>query len=216
MYKIKKFIQQKTGESIRCLFILLITFSTATIAGSWQQNVTIGGFNKVHIYTPDTLSAIGNGQALLIVLHGCVQPIDNYLTANLETAAETYGMVIAVPDSMNKAGFSCWSYWQGAISRTAGDYKNLISLANTLSSDVNRTIDAQQVYIAGLSSGAAMSAQTACLAPTFLQVLRQVQGPLLAQVQTEQYPLVKLYHRQPLSLVVKAMLVAIKITLIVK
>ncbi|MCH8538712.1 MAG: esterase, partial [Alkalimonas sp.] len=105
------------------------------VAGSWQQNAGVGGFNNVHIYTPDSVSAIGQGRGLLVVLHGCTQSINAYLTANLEQAAEQYGLVIAVPDAMNKAGFGCWSYWQGTKSRNAGDYQNLIALANSLVAD---------------------------------------------------------------------------------
>ncbi|MCU7553436.1 PHB depolymerase family esterase [Alteromonas sp. ASW11-19] len=146
-------------------------------AGSWQNNQSVGGFNRVHIYTPDGQSAIGNGRALLVVLHGCTHSIDAYLTANLEAAAETYGMVVAVPDAMNKAGFGCWSYWQGAKSRSAGDYKNLISLANTLSADGNYGIDANQIYIAGLSSGAAFANTTACIAPDVFAGMGVSAGP---------------------------------------
>lgn len=152
-------------------------FTNPTLAGSWQNNVSIGGFNKVHIYTPDSTSAIGNGKGLLLVLHGCTQSIDAYLTANLEDAAEQYGLVIAVPDAMNKAGFSCWSYWQGTKSRSAGDYKNLISLANSLSGDSSRGIDSDQVYIAGLSSGAAFANTTACLAPDVFAGMGISAGP---------------------------------------
>lgn len=158
--------------------IILASINMAQ-AGSWQQNVSVGGFNNVHIYTPDSDSAIGQGKALMIVLHGCVQPINNYLTANLEDAAQAHGMVIAVPDAMNKAGYSCWSYWQGAINRSSGDYKNLINLANTLSSDSSRNIDADQVYIAGLSSGAAFAAQTACVAPDVFAGVAPSAGPTI-------------------------------------
>lgn len=163
------------------LFIVIIgLFSSAQVmAGSWQQNVSIGGFNNVHIYTPDSQSPVGNGKSLLIVLHGCVQPINNYLTAQLETAAEEYGMVVAVPDATNKAGFSCWSYWTGSKSRTADDYKNLIDLANTMSADSQRSIDPNQVYIAGLSSGAAFASTTACVAPDIFAGVASSAGPTI-------------------------------------
>jgi poly(hydroxyalkanoate) depolymerase family esterase len=147
------------------------------VAGSWQQNVRVGGFNKVHLYTPDSVSAIGQGRGLLVVLHGCTQSIDAYLSANLSQAAEQYGLVIAVPDAMNKAGFGCWSYWQGTKSRTAGDYKNVITLANNLLADVNYQIDPNQVYIAGLSSGAAFANTTACLAPDVFAGMGVSAGP---------------------------------------
>jgi poly(hydroxyalkanoate) depolymerase family esterase len=178
--RIFKKLQQYKSELIpNALISILLIFSSQSLAGSWQQNVNIAGFNKVHIYTPDSNSSIGSGKSLLIVLHGCVQPINNFLTAKLEDAAETHGMVIAVPDAMNKAGYSCWSYWQGAISRTSGDYKNLINLANDLSGDTARSIDSKQVYITGLSSGAAMSAQTACLAPDIFAGVAPSAGPTI-------------------------------------
>lgn len=173
------FSQQRSKLVTTYLAAFLLLLSVNSIAGNWQQNVTIGGFNNVHIYTPDSNSAIGSGKSLLIVLHGCVQPINNFLTAELESAAEAHGMVIAVPDAMNKAGYSCWSYWQGSISRTSGDYKNLINLANTMSSDTSRNIDDKQVYITGLSSGAAMSAQTACLAPDIFAGVAPSAGPTI-------------------------------------
>lgn len=150
----------------------------STWAGSWQQNVSLGGFNKVHIYTPNaTASPIGNGRSLLLVLHGCTQSIDTYLTANLEVVAEEYGMVIAVPDAMHKAGYGCWSYWQGARSRTSGDYKNLINLAKVMSGDTSRSIDPDQIYIAGLSSGAAFANTTACIAPDVFAGMGISAGP---------------------------------------
>lgn len=167
------------NKAFKCLTVLsgLLLASQTTLAASWQNNQSLGGFNKVHLYVPDTTSSIGNGKALLIVLHGCTQSIDAYKTANLETAADTHGMVIAVPDAMNKAGFSCWSYWQGTKSRSAGDYKNLISLANTLSGDASYNIDPDQVYIAGLSSGAAFANTTACLAPDVFAGMGISAGP---------------------------------------
>ena len=175
----KKLQQYKSRLIPSALISILLIFSPQNLAGSWQQNVSIGGFNSVHIYTPDTNSSIGTGKSLLVVLHGCVQPINNFLTAKLEDAAEAHGMVIAVPDAMNKAGYSCWSYWQGSVSRTSGDYKNLINLANTLSGDSNRGIDPKQIYITGLSSGAAMSAQTACLAPEIFAGVAPSAGPTI-------------------------------------
>lgn len=152
-------------------------FAMPAFAGSWQQNVSVGGFNKVHLYTPDSVSAIGQGRGLLVVLHGCTQSIDAYLSANLTAAAEQFGLVIAVPDAMNKAGFGCWSYWQGTKARSAGDYKNLITLANNLLADVNLQIDPNQVYIAGLSSGAAFANTTACLAPDVFAGMGISAGP---------------------------------------
>ncbi|MDF3126786.1 PHB depolymerase family esterase [Rheinheimera sp. 1928-s] len=146
-------------------------------AGSWQQNQAVGGFNKVHLYTPDSVSSIGQGRGLLVVLHGCTQSVDAYLTANLAQAAEQYGLVIAVPDAMNKAGFGCWSYWQGTRNRSSGDYKNLINLATALMANPGYQIDPNQVYIAGLSSGASFAHTTACIAPDIFAGVGVSAGP---------------------------------------
>lgn len=158
---------------------LFSLFSLPALAGSWQNNVAIGGFSKVHIYTPDSVSSVGQGRGLLLVLHGCSQSIDAFLGAQLEPAAESHGLVIAVPDAVNKAGFGCWSYWQGAISRGAGDYKRLIDLSSALMADPGYNIDPDQVYISGLSSGATFAAHTACLAPDVFAGVAPSAGPTI-------------------------------------
>ncbi len=159
------------------LIALLASPPLAAQAGSWQNNVSLGGFNAVNIYTPDTVSPVGGGRALLIVLHGCTQAHTAFSGARLEVAAETHGMVVAVPDAMHKAGFSCWDYWNSTKSRGFNDYAKLIALATALRQ--TRDIDPDQVYIAGLSSGAAFAAQTACLAPDIFAGVAPSAGPAI-------------------------------------
>jgi len=170
--------QRLAGLGIVLCLLVLVASGNAR-AGSWANGLSLGGFNAVNVYTPDSVSPVGQGRSLLIVLHGCTQSINAFNTANLEDAAEDFGMVIAVPDAVNKAGFSCWSYWQGAVSRTSGDYRNLIGLANALSGDSARGIDPDQVYIAGLSSGATFAAQTACVAPDVFAGVAPSAGPTI-------------------------------------
>ncbi len=160
-------LRKLTGLAGFSLSVILLLASSSLYAGSWSQNQNVGGFNSVHVYTPDTASPIGpNGaRSLLVVLHGCTQAIGAFLTANLEDAAEAYGMVIAVPDAMEKEGFSCWGYWTGAQSRTVSDYANIIELSEDMLNSTSYNIDPAQVYIAGLSSGATYAHTTACLAP---------------------------------------------------
>ena len=160
-----------------CILFATTLFSADILAGSWQQNVAAGGFSKVHVYTPDSRSSIGDGRALLILLHGCVQPIDSYLGANLETAADEFGMVIAVPDAEHKAGYNCWAYWEETRDREHGDYRLLLQLADALANDPDKDIDPRQVYIAGLSSGAAFAHTAACLAPDVFAGVASDAGP---------------------------------------
>ncbi len=133
-------------------------------AAQWKTE-SLGGFTSVNTYVPETTSPIGNGRSLLIVLHGCFQPISNFKTANLDKAADEYGMIVAVPDAVYKEGFQCWGYWTGTISRESKDYKNVINLAKNLLENSTYDIDPNQVYISGISSGGAFAMTVGCLAP---------------------------------------------------
>ncbi len=133
-------------------------------AAQWKTE-SLGGFTSVNTYVPETTSPIGNGRSLLIVLHGCFQPISNFKTANLDKAADEYGMIVAVPDAVYKEGFQCWGYWTGTISRESKDYKNVINLAKNLIENSTYDIDPNQVYISGISSGGAFAMTVGCLAP---------------------------------------------------
>ena len=148
--------------SVAILCVLLVCANAN--AGSWITE-SAGGFSRVNKYVPDTVSEVGEGRSLLIVLHGCTQDINSFRTANLDLVAEEFGMVIAVPDAMNKQGFSCWGYWTGQKSRTSGDYKNVINLAKEYKDDPGLDIDPNQVYISGFSSGGEFAKTTWCLAP---------------------------------------------------
>ncbi len=165
-------------SKIRYLIIgaVLSLVSISVNAGSWTIE-SAGGFSQVNLYVPTAQSPIGEGKSLLIVLHGCVQHINEFKTANLEAAAEEHGMVIAVPDAMNKAGFSCWDYWGATKSRLSGDYKNLINLAEEYMASSTLDIDSSKVYITGLSSGGTFAMTTWCLAPDIFSGTAAVGSP---------------------------------------
>ncbi len=154
---------------------MTIIFSGQSLA-AWKTEA-IGGFRSVHLYSPVTSSPIGEGRSLLIVLHGCVQSNSVFKNANLDKAAEEYGMVVAVPDAVNKQGMSCWGYWTGTPSRNSGDYKNLLNMVSTLLARTDLDIDSAQVYISGLSSGGAFAMQTGCLAPDVFAGMGISAGP---------------------------------------
>ncbi len=175
---------KRIGLSALCAAFVALPSQAATV----MQDVVIGGFNKVDIYIPeadspvyttDVVTESGNSKALMILLHGCTQSNDSYTNANLVSAAEAMGVVIAVPEATNTAGNGCWSYWQGAIDRNAGDYRNLITLADVMVNDSAFSVDANQVYIAGLNSGGTFAAQTACLAPDVFSGVAMSGAPTL-------------------------------------
>lgn len=155
---------------MRTTLLLLIAasisfiYSTVSYAASWKTE-SAGGFSVVHVYAPDSKSPVGDGRALMINLHGCTQTAAALKGANWDEVADEYGMVVALPEAQYKAGFSCWGYWTGGISRTSGDYANVINLAKALIERSSLDIDPNQVYVSGLSSGGAFAMTVGCLAP---------------------------------------------------
>ena len=129
---------------------------------------TIAGMS-VHLYTPTTEPALGDERALMISLHGCAQTSTNMRdAANWKAAADEYGMIVALPAAPNGGVYSgCWDYYDANHSRTAPARHddNLLDLAAALKTRESLNIDADQVYISGLSSGGGQAMVMGCLAP---------------------------------------------------
>ncbi len=151
----------------------------APAPGSWNTSSSLAGM-EVHLYTPT--SATTNGKrALMIALHGCAQSNevvrDNW---SWEDEADEYGMVIAAP--MAPGGgviMGCWDYYGSghSASNPSKHDDNLIDLANTLIADNNLNIDADQVYISGLSSGGGQTFVMGCVAPEIFAGIGINAGP---------------------------------------
>ncbi len=148
----------------------LILFSAVANAGSWRPEATVGGKLKAHVYVPTTAPSLANKRALMVSMHGCGQTHDDFKSgANWVETADEYGMVVVLPKSSNEGAYGwvgCWNFTVGmSASRTKTDAKYLIDMVDALVADASLNIDINQVYITGLSSGASMTNQMACLAP---------------------------------------------------
>ncbi len=145
--------------------------SSIAQAGSWRSEATIGGKLKAHVYVPTTAPALNGKRALMVSMHGCGQTHNDFKQgANWPGTADDYGMVVALPMASKEGLYGgllgCWNFHVGmSASRTKTDAKYLINMVNALIADASLNIDPDQVYITGLSSGAGMTNQMACLAP---------------------------------------------------
>jgi poly(3-hydroxybutyrate) depolymerase len=132
--------------------------------------------HRTWIYMP--AGALDNGRhGLMLVLHGCAQTNDELKQfGNLEKSAEANGLVLAVPYvGMRNFGAFCWDY-DGAADRSR-NVRDLIALTKDLESRRRLGIDASQVYVVGLSSGAALSLLLGCQAPDLFAGIGAVAGP---------------------------------------
>ncbi|MCB9745528.1 MAG: PHB depolymerase family esterase, partial [Alphaproteobacteria bacterium] len=165
--------------------LLLLLLSTPAHAGTWST-VTAGGV-RVRVYTPASTSGIGDGRGLLVAMHGCTQTANDLETlGNFEDAADYFGVVMALPDVPNGGTLAgCWNYYGSSHSRTYGDAGSVISMTEALVADSRYNIDADQVYVTGLSSGAGMAMVVGCLAPDLYAGVSSVAGPSVGTKSSE-------------------------------
>ncbi len=121
------------------------------------------------VYLP--LATRANGKrGLMVVLHGCGQSSTQLKDfGNLGPAAEAAGLVLVVPQAIvdDDAASGCWD-----DSRAA----DLIALTQRMIERTSLRIDRDQVYVVGLSSGAAMSLVLGCSAPDLYAGVGAVAG----------------------------------------
>lgn len=151
-------------KPVNIFLFAIALFIPSTHAGSWSQE-SIAGMN-VNLYTPTTAPALNGKRALMINLHGCAQTsADLKSGGNWQATADQYGMVVAIPDAPGGGVIlGCWDYYDDLHTRSNKHNDNLIQLAQTLAARSALNIDANQVYLSGLSSGGAQTAVLACLA----------------------------------------------------
>lgn len=153
--------------------------STDAKAGTWST-ATIAGMN-VRLYVPTSEPAAGTGRALMVNLHGCAQnSADLQEHGNWAASAEAHGMIVALPDAPDGGVImGCWDYYDSGHSRTSPSRHddNLLDLVAELKGDADLAIDANQVYISGLSSGAGQAMVMGCLAPDVFAGIGISAGP---------------------------------------
>lgn len=162
------------------LLAVLVSLAPVPVRAAWNNAAETLDTHPTWIYTP--ASTMNNGKrGLLIVLHGCSQTHTELKNAgNLESTAENNALVVAVPSVGPRvwAGFQpakCWDY-DGARDRQ-GHIADIVKIAARLKARGALAIDADHVYVAGLSSGAALALDAACRAPDVFAGVAAVAGP---------------------------------------
>ncbi|MGZ5789913.1 MAG: extracellular catalytic domain type 1 short-chain-length polyhydroxyalkanoate depolymerase [Burkholderiaceae bacterium] len=148
-------------------------FALTPGSGTWvKETATYGPPNlpDAYVYVPKNASpnVLNGKRALMLSLPGCTQSSANIINKgfNWETTAEQYGMVViaaSIPSGGQRTA-GCWD-WVGDQTRTSRDNVPLIALVNAVKSRANLDIDPNQVYVSGLSSGAAMTHIIGCTFP---------------------------------------------------
>ncbi|MDV7211966.1 extracellular catalytic domain type 1 short-chain-length polyhydroxyalkanoate depolymerase [Azotobacter beijerinckii] len=109
------------------------------------------------VYVPDVLPAAA---PLVMALHGCRMDHDDVLRDwGLTAAADRYGFILVAPfvtDYDEPRTPNCWGFWlDGQRHAGRGEAEDLLRIAQAV--EARHAVDPARRYIAGLSSGAAMS-----------------------------------------------------------
>jgi poly(3-hydroxybutyrate) depolymerase len=153
---------------MKLFFLLLVTLTVQSSYAEWKTE-TLGG-TQVHLYVPKSTFALsGNNpkKSLMINLHGCAQKADDLKKdGNWDNTADDFNMIVAIPKVPNGGVYSgCWDYY-GADHTVSNRHSVVVlKIVQELLAKKDLDIDANQVFVSGLSSGGGESMVLGCLAP---------------------------------------------------
>lgn len=133
----------------------LAIFAAATTSAAGTVSSETHGTRTVRLFVP---SKPASPLPMIVMLHGCTQDPAAFADATrMDDVAEENGFVVLYPEQPSSATPTrCWQWWDAAHqARAAGEPKELADLAKEVASA--RGVDAERIYVAGISAGGAMS-----------------------------------------------------------
>lgn len=168
---------QACGRGLSVIALALVALTGGRAHAQWSDEV-VGGMDT-QVYVPEASSPVGSGRALMVVLHGCSQTAAMLRDeGNLEPAADSLGVVMAAPDVPGGGVLAgCWDYDGPSHTRTSGDNGPVLEMVDALLGDVSLSIDPDQVYVVGFSSGGGLALLLGCVAPDVFAGVGAVAAP---------------------------------------
>jgi poly(hydroxyalkanoate) depolymerase family esterase len=140
--------------------------NAATPAGSFTESSFGAGADAREFWTYVPSTPANGPRALVVALHGCTQTAPDFATGTRwNTLAESAGFVVVYPEQSTTAnGTQCWNWFLPEHqARDAGEPATIAGITRQVSAAYD--IDADQVYVTGVSAGANMTAILAAAYP---------------------------------------------------
>ena len=98
-----------------------------------------------------------NETPLVVMLHGCKQdPLTFAEGTRMNQLADRFGFLVLYPEQRRFANsWYCWNWFDSSVQHGGGEAALIAGMVRQISADY--AIDAQRIYVAGLSAGAAMT-----------------------------------------------------------
>ena len=122
------------------------------------------GSRSYKLYVPP--SHAGSAAPLIVMLHGCTQDPDDFAAGTrMNELADRHGFLVAYPAQPKRANANqCWN-WFDAAQQTRGTGEPALIAGIVADIAAAHPMDPQQVFVAGLSAGAAMAVIVAAAYP---------------------------------------------------
>ena len=117
------------------------------------------GTRTYKLYVPASYSAqLGEPVSVVVMLHGCTQSPDDFAAGTrMNALAEQRGFLVVYPaQAANANGSKCWNWFRSEDQERDRGEPSLIA-GITREVVANYHVDERRVFVAGLSSGAAMA-----------------------------------------------------------
>ena len=129
-------------------------------AGSFLSDRFSADFGslKYKLFVPSGYDEAGTPLPLVVMLHGYGQDADDFARGTgMNALAENCGFLVAYPEQLGSAsGAGCWNWFEQAHHhRGRGEPALIAGVVTRIMSEY--AVDPRKVFIAGLSSGAAMA-----------------------------------------------------------
>jgi poly(hydroxyalkanoate) depolymerase family esterase len=140
--------------------------AAATASGvEWHTYAGPDGSRRYRLFVPEGLDA-RRPAPLVVMLHGCTQDPDDFAAGTrLDSLAPERGVVVAWPEQPAAAQpQKCWT-WYDPAHQARGAWEPAIVAGIAAEVAARLPVDADRVYLAGISAGGAMAANVAAAYP---------------------------------------------------